>query len=537
MTNLLVPAVVAISSSAELSLLAKSAIVLAAGLTVARLLRRRRASVRHLVLAATLCAVLVLPLAAILMPAAAIPVAGRSTSGAVGVTAGAAAIAVPTGTDLESAAGAAGHAQESPAAAWTTMLRALWATGTAGVLLWLAMGLRRLERTRRSSLPCLELHALADSLAGQAGFNRRIDVVTHELVLVPVACGGRRPTIMLPTDVRRWSDSDVRRALVHEIEHVRRADWLVQLAGRIACAIYWFNPLAWIALRQLCLDAERACDDAVVLTSEGIEYAEQLVALARRFESSPAPLTPGMANRSDLSVRVAALLDARQRRGRAGFRCVGGALSAASIAVLGLAPLHAVPASRDASAESTRAALVQGDDRQRLNRSDRALVRAAARGDVAGIARLLDDGANVNAVLHGDGSPLIVAARAGRLEAVRLLLDRGADPNLAVSGDGNPLIMAAGKGHLEVVTLLLDRGAAIDLVVPSDENALIQASGEGHLPVVRLLVARGADVNVRVWSEAAHLPGGGEWRTPLGMARRGRHQTVVDYLLSAGARE
>src|SRR5262249_8357553 len=143
----------------------------------------------------------------------------------------------------------------------------------------------------------------------------------------------------------------------------------------------------------------------------------------------------------------------------------------------------------------------------------------------------------VNCALEGDGSPLIGAAREGKLAAVRLLLERGADPNMPVHGDGNPLIMAAREGHADVVTLLLERGADIDRMVPSDENALIQASGNGRLDVVKLLVGRGADVNARVWVERASGRPSGEWRSPLTMARKGGHDRVVAFLISAGARE
>ena len=145
-------------------------------------------------------------------------------------------------------------------------------------------------------------------------------------------------------------------------------------------------------------------------------------------------------------------------------------------------------------------------------------------------------GANVNAAIDGDGSPLIAAARANRPDVVRRLLDRGADPNMPVEGDGSPLIAAASEGTAAVVALLLDRGAQIDLMVPGDENALIQASGRGSLEIVRLLVSRGADVNARAWVEWAR-DRGGEWRTPLNMARRGGHAAVVAFLLEAGARE
>jgi ankyrin repeat protein len=73
--------------------------------------------------------------------------------------------------------------------------------------------------------------------------------------------------------------------------------------------------------------------------------------------------------------------------------------------------------------------------------------------------------------------------------------------------------------------------------VPGDENALIQASGSGRIDVARLLVSRGANVNTRVWVDGTYRSPAGEWRSPLSMARRGRHEAMVQYLLSQGAVE
>jgi ankyrin repeat protein len=129
-----------------------------------------------------------------------------------------------------------------------------------------------------------------------------------------------------------------------------------------------------------------------------------------------------------------------------------------------------------------------------------------------------------------------VAAAAGHANIVSLLLERGADLNLGVPGDGNPLIMAASEGRVEIVSLLLDRGARIEDVVPGDENALCKASEQGQLDVAKLLVSRGANVNARIWVENGRGQAG-EWRSPLIMARRGKHQAVVDFLIASGARE
>jgi beta-lactamase regulating signal transducer with metallopeptidase domain len=416
----------------------------------------------------------------------------------------------------------------------TTVIRLGWAAGVLLLLGSLLLNLWRLRRLRHNGLPWIEQRDFMKSLAAECGILRNVEVLLHEDLQTPLTCGVRRPTIMLPADVREWDQADLRRVLVHELEHVRRGDWIVQLAARAICAVYWFHPLIWVASRRLSLEAERACDDAVIQNAENTEYADQLVLLARRLSKPHGLTTIGMANRSDLSIRISSILDDRQRRGRAGLLAAAGAMLVASLLVLSIAPIRAVVAQSSVAQKSD----VQTKDTKERPSSplDQALYEAAENGDISEINRLLDAGANVNSMIDGDGSPLIGAARNGRFAAVRLLLDRGADPNLSVPGDGNPLIMASGEGQADVVTLLLDRGARIDAVVPGDENALIQASGSGQLAVVKLLVSRGADVDTRVWVDETPWQKG-EWRSPLSMARKGGHKAVVTFLLASGAKE
>jgi bla regulator protein blaR1 len=526
MTTILADVAAAVSRSGELSLLVKVTAALGLGLAVSAMASRTRASVRHLVLAATLASLLALPVAAALAPVVAIEVpVSRISSEPPAAPARMAAVGVPLQTNEFPAAVTA-------ALPWlpsfSTAGRIAWGAGALALLVSLAVSLWRLNRIRKDGVPWLNAPPFILALTA-GGRRRRVEVLLHEDVTAPLTCGVLRPVVVLPTDAREWSDEDVRRALVHELEHVQRRDWPVQLAARTVCAAYWFHPLAWIALRKLCLEAERACDDAVVRSGERTEYAAQLVALAQRLKSATQPPVLAMASRSDLSTRVSALLDASARRGRAGLALTLTAVAVAALTVLAIAPVRAVGAS---GKEGAREAQVQG-----TGRGDRALFRAAARGDLEQMATLIDAGANVNAALDGDGSPLIAAARQGRLEAAALLLDRGADPNLPVPGDGNPIIMAAREGHTKVVELLLARGANVNQIVDGDENALIQASGSGHLPVVTLLVSKGADVNARVWVESAFERLNGEWRTPLNMAIKGRHEAVVAFLRSAGARQ
>jgi TonB family protein len=111
----------------------------------------------------------------------------------------------------------------------------------------------------------------------------------------------------------------------------------------------------------MALEAERACDDAVLERSEATAYADQLVGLARRLAARPA--ATAMANRSDLATRVRAVLDGEQRRGRAGRRAVMLAGASAALAAMTIAPLQvataAPPAAQETVADSSGPAVEQ----------------------------------------------------------------------------------------------------------------------------------------------------------------------------------
>jgi polysaccharide export outer membrane protein len=301
----------------ELSLVFKATVLLGVTLAAVGLSARARASRRHLILASAFAALVVLPVAAMFTPVVTVPLpigAARSspTDDAPSVT-GIEWIPVSTRSS-EAAQSIAPSSRPS----LSTMLRGLWLLGAVTILAMLTGSLWRLFRLRRSGVPWIAGQTMAETMAKEAGVDRRVTVLLHERTAMPAAMGILRPTILLPPDAGHWTEPDLRRVLLHELEHVRRGDWWIQLSARAVCMLYWFHPLVWIALRQLRLEAERACDDAVVQGADRADYADQLVSLAERL-SSPAPrLMLSMANRSDLSTRVIAILSPTQQRGRAG---------------------------------------------------------------------------------------------------------------------------------------------------------------------------------------------------------------------------
>ncbi len=104
---------------------------------------------------------------------------------------------------------------------------------------------------------------------------------TDELV-TPAVIGWRAPTVLLPRVALSWGPDMLRAALVHEIEHIRQRDWLVMLLERVTLALYWPNPLLWMARRAAAMAREIAADDAVIRANIApAAYAQQLLALSR----------------------------------------------------------------------------------------------------------------------------------------------------------------------------------------------------------------------------------------------------------------
>src|SRR5207247_9687465 len=110
----------------------------------------------------------------------------------------------------------------------------------------------------------------------------RVELLQSSRGIIPVTWGIHHPRILLPGCADDWSDDRARAVLAHELAHIVRRDWIVHVLAELACAIYWFNPLFWIAKNRVCRESEHAADDVVLgLGVEGTEYAAHLLDIVR----------------------------------------------------------------------------------------------------------------------------------------------------------------------------------------------------------------------------------------------------------------
>ena len=326
----------------ELSLLVRSTVILATGLTIVSGAPRASASMRSLWLAVTFGALLFLPLASATLPPTRIAVPLPAPAALTPFQPSSVNASRATSIDPRPSA----TPQRSTSESLRPVLAGVWLTGAALASLPLFLAVASAWRLRRRGTEWPRGTEALRRLVDTNAIQRPVPVLRDAAVRTPCTIALVRPAIVFPVEAGDWTDEDLRRVLIHECEHVRRGDWFILLAARFVCAVYWFHPLTWALLRRLRVETERACDDAVVRTCDSPAYAEQLVNLAAQLSAdTAAPMLP-IASGSELSVRVSSILDGRRPRARttAAARWVALASSVALAAMMAAVDPVSVPA-------------------------------------------------------------------------------------------------------------------------------------------------------------------------------------------------
>ncbi|HEV8150907.1 MAG TPA: M56 family metallopeptidase, partial [Gemmatimonadales bacterium] len=361
----------------EGSLKGGAILVLALGIT--RAMRGRSAAARHLVWGIALLAAAAMPLASRLAPdwRVRLPASlGSQVSRAQAVmsptqaapqTLPAAEIAAgePSAGRAGTASLASSHTEPAPFRGQSvaplsaaTALELCWVLVAATLLIRLLIGFVRLARLTRRAAPvnAPEWARLLNDSARSFGVHRPVRLLASEETQVPMTWGIVRPVVLLTPDYDEWSPERRRSVIRHELAHVTRWDAVTQLAAQVCCALYWFNPLVWMAARALRSERERACDDRVLAAgTRASDYAGELLEIARSaWGVEQHGVALAMARRSQLEGRLLSILDAGVRRE------TPGAVSALLLGVAALllsAPLAAfrpAPAATEAAPPLTK---------------------------------------------------------------------------------------------------------------------------------------------------------------------------------------
>ena len=199
----------------------------------------------------------------------------------------------------------------------SSLIIVVWLAGVVALSVRLLGGwlvARRLvTRAVRPAVP--EIGALARRLAGRLRFDRMVRLFESAAVAVPVTIGWLKPVVLLPAAAMTGlSMAQIEALLAHELAHVRRYDYLVNLLQSAVETLLFYHPAVWWISRLVRTEREHCCDDIAIHVCDRVVYVTALSDLA----AIGTPRVVMAATAGSLLCRVRRILDGKPGADRAG---------------------------------------------------------------------------------------------------------------------------------------------------------------------------------------------------------------------------
>jgi uncharacterized protein (TIGR03435 family) len=196
---------------------------------------------------------------------------------------------------------------------WLQWAVTIWLLGASAFSVRLLGGWAMAARLRWTSTrpaPIEWLRAM-DRLRARLGLARAVGLRVSAMVKSPVVIGAWRPLVLVPVGMLTGLPaSQLEALLMHELAHIHRHDYLVNLLQSVAEALLFYHPAVWWVSSQIRKERECCCDDAAVaMSGDVMEYVSALAELAA---SRPMRLSAVAANGGSLADRIARLLGERR---------------------------------------------------------------------------------------------------------------------------------------------------------------------------------------------------------------------------------
>ena len=175
---------------------------------------------------------------------------------------------------------------------WLSWIVGLWALGAGVLVLRLAAGwgviLRLRAQGERPKDPAWS--ARLDRLRARLGVSSPVRLLSSASATVPMVIGWMRPVVLVPAGLLMGlSASQLEAILAHELAHIRRHDYLVNLLQNIVETLFFYHPAVWWVSDQVRREREHCCDDlAAEMCGNALDYARALTALAELRQTSGA---------------------------------------------------------------------------------------------------------------------------------------------------------------------------------------------------------------------------------------------------------
>jgi len=228
---------------------------------------------------------------------------------------------------------------------------AIWLAGvlilsTRLIIGWI--GAHRLT-TRRSQAANAQWHRSLHRIANALHLRRSITLLESAAVEVPTVIGWLRPVVLLPVaSLSGLSMQQIEMVLAHELAHIRRHDFIVNLMQSVVETLLFYHPAVWWISQRIRVEREHCCDDlAVAVFGDPLQYARALT----RFEELRLDAQSVLAaNGGSLVARIRRLVVAKAESANWSSRWAAGAALITVLAVVLIAPALPLFANRDEQA-------------------------------------------------------------------------------------------------------------------------------------------------------------------------------------------
>ena len=146
---------------------------------------------------------------------------------------------------------------------WQMVLVLFWITGVLGFLIYMTVLWLQLHRNikRHGIRPPGYVVVLVEACKKDLGIKADIEVLIQGGLNTPALCASLKPKLLIPASMLDKMDrQQIEFGIRHELTHYRRKDHLTHLLLVFLRCVYWFNPVVWLAFRQIKTDMETACD-------------------------------------------------------------------------------------------------------------------------------------------------------------------------------------------------------------------------------------------------------------------------------------
>ena len=215
---------------------------------------------------------------------------------------------------------------------WETALMSLWLLGVAAMAARLLKNVLQLKRffAGAERYDSGALYRLFKDTRRRLGIYANVPLLVSDCVKTPGIAGVFNPRIIVPRQcAEKLGEQELRCVFMHELTHYRRGDLFLHHALLLLCYIHWYNPLAWMVLKQFKDEMEKACDLEVVDSVCGGSAQEygytllQVLQFSKGAHYSPGGALSLLGSRKSGALKERITLIAKRRRPNALLTGIG----------------------------------------------------------------------------------------------------------------------------------------------------------------------------------------------------------------------